>query len=252
MEPSHRTTPFTPSAKQLTFALVAGALLVTSALHDGRPPQPSAGQRFAASTVPTKGSSTVPTTGPSTIPTTGPSARPKPSRGAPAPGPSVRPLPRAEPVRLRIAAIGVNAPMTELGLDAKGALRPPPADVPDLVGWYGKGPVPGSTGTAVAVGHVDLRTGSRGVFYDLGSVTKGDAVEITRSDERTAVFTVDAVEVYAKKSFPNEKVYGSSGRPELRLITCGGGYARNTGYQGNVVVYATLTAAREPTGRSPV
>ncbi|MEU6814342.1 hypothetical protein ABZ898_05710, partial [Streptomyces sp. NPDC046860] len=32
-------------------------------------------------------------------------------------------LPRAEPVRLRIGAIGVDAPMARVGLDAAGALR---------------------------------------------------------------------------------------------------------------------------------
>ena len=50
------------------------------------------------------------------------------------------------------------------------------------------------------------------------------------------------MEVYAKDSFPSEKVYGDSERAELRVITCGGGYAEHTGYRGNVVVYATLTA----------
>ena len=91
---------------------------------------------------------------------------------------------------------------------------------------------------------MDLRTGIPGVFYDLGAVTKGNTVEIDRADRRTAVFTVDAVEVYDKERFPSEKVYGGSGRAELRVITCGGGYTKRTGYQGNVVVYATLTAVR--------
>lgn len=65
-----------------------------------------------------------------------------------------------------------------------------------------------------------------------------------REDATTAVFTVDAVEVYSAKDFPDEKVYGASSRPELRVITCGGGYSRTTGYQGNVVVFAHLTGAR--------
>ncbi|NUS88393.1 MAG: class F sortase, partial [Streptomyces sp.] len=32
-------------------------------------------------------------------------------------------------------------------------------------------------------------------------------------------------------------------RPELRVITCGGGYSKSTGYQGNVVAFAHLTAS---------
>jgi hypothetical protein len=38
-------------------------------------------------------------------------------------------------------------------------------------------------------------------------------------------------------------VYGAARRPELRVITCGGGYSRTTGYQGNVVVFAHLTGS---------
>jgi hypothetical protein len=37
---------------------------------------------------------------------------------------------------------------------------------------------------------------------------------------------------------------GARGRPELRLITCGGSYDRRKGYSGNVVVLAHLTGIR--------
>ncbi|MGW7042149.1 class F sortase [Streptomyces avermitilis] len=208
---------FVPSVRHLVWALVAGTVLVTGAMHDRQPPQPSADQAF--------------------------SAGPTPGRTASATLPAVRPLPPANPVRLRIPAIDVNAPMTKLDLDKAGALRPPPADNPNLAGWYGEGTAPGSAGTALTAGHVDMRSGSPGVFYELGALTKGDTIEISRADRRTAIFTVDAVEVYDKARFPNEKVYGSSDLPELRVITCGG-YVKNSGYQGNVVVYATLTAVK--------
>ncbi|MFJ9971131.1 class F sortase [Streptomyces sp. NPDC090621] len=157
---------------------------------------------------------------------------------------AVSALPPAEPVRLRIGAIGVNAPMARVGLDAAGALRAPAASSPGVAGWYGDGTAPGSAGTAIATGHVDTPTGDPGVFYDLGDLTEGATIEISRADRRTAVFTVHAVELHDRKNFPSEKVYGSTGRPELRLITCGGRYVKGTGYQSNVVVYATLTAAR--------
>ncbi|MFH9982693.1 class F sortase [Streptomyces sp. NPDC088337] len=190
--------------------MTAGAVLLSSGAHDEKPPQPSAAQAFSASADPTR--------------------------------PTVRPLPPADPVRLRIAAIGVNAPMTRVGLDAAGALRTPPSGKPGLVGWYGDGTAPGSAGTAIATGHLDTPTGDPGVFYHLGALTKGATIEISRADRRTTVFAVRAVELYDRKKFPSQKVYGSSGRPELRLITCGGGYTKRTGYLSNVVVYATLTA----------
>jgi sortase (surface protein transpeptidase) len=143
----------------------------------------------------------------------------------------------------------VHAPVAELDLDERGALQPPPVN-PNLAGWYSGGTAPGSAGTAVIAGHVDLPTGSRGVFYDLGALTRGNRIEVRRSDGRTAVFTVDAVEVHDKDRFPSEKVYGSSDVPELRVITCGGDYVRNDGYQGNVVVYATLAGVKQPTDAS--
>jgi hypothetical protein len=77
-----------------------------------------------------------------------------------------------------------------------------------------------------------------------GALRKGSTIEIGRRDGSTAVFTVDAVEVYAARNFPDDKVYGAAPRPELRVITCGGGYSKSTGYQGNVVVFAHLTASR--------
>ncbi|WP_330461671.1 class F sortase [Streptomyces sp. NBC_00820] len=193
--------------------MTAGTVLLISGVHDEEPRQPSAVQAFSTSAAPTR-----------------PTVHP------------VHPLPPADPVRLRIAAIGVDAPMTRVGLDAAGALRTPPRGKPGFAGWYGDGTAPGSAGTAIATGHVDTPTGSPGVFYNLDALTEGATIEISRADRRTAVFAVRAVELYDRKKFPSNKVYGSSGRPELRLITCGGNYTKRTGYLSNVVVYATLTA----------
>lgn len=170
------------------------------------------------------------------------SGRPLPGLTAPAP-PAVPPLPPSPPVRLRIPVLKVDSPMMRLGLDASGALKPPPDDNPALSGWYADGTVPGSVGTAITTGHVDTRLGP-GVFFLLGSLRKGATVEIVRADQTTAVFTVYAVEAYSKKDFPDKKVYGPSSRSELRVITCGGEYDKGSGYQENVVVFAALTGSR--------
>ncbi|MET9591765.1 class F sortase [Streptomyces sp. NPDC006516] len=179
--------------------------------------------------------------------TTGPraasTAAATPRGAATAQRPAVQPLPPATPLRLRIPSITVNAPLMELGLDAAGALQPPPDNNTVLAGWYAGGTVPGAVGTAVATGHVDTRVGP-GVFHKLGALRKGSTIEVERADQRTAVFTVYAIEVYSKKNFPDQKVYGPSTRPELRVITCGGDYTKKSGYQDNVVVFATLTSAR--------
>lgn len=38
------------------------------------------------------------------------------------------------------------------------------------------------------------------------------------------MFTIDAVEAYDTRTFPDDEVYGTSARAELRLITCGAGF----------------------------
>jgi sortase (surface protein transpeptidase) len=241
---------FIPSATHLAWLMLIGTVLVISGMHGEEPPQPSAAQAFTAPGYPAPGR-TGPHAPPTVWPQRSPSAQgsasptgPTPARRGFAAPPAVRPLSPSKPVRLRIPAIRVDAPLVELDLDAAGTLQPPPPGNPALAGWYADGTAPGSVGTAITAGHVDTSAGPA-VFHALGALTKGATVEILRADRLTAVFTVDAVEVHDKKAFPDSKVYGSSDRPELRVITCGGGYTKETGYLGNVVVYATLTAVKQ-------
>jgi hypothetical protein len=152
-------------------------------------------------------------------------------------------LPPSPPTRIRIPSIRVNAPMIGLGLTPSGSLDVPPAQNKNLAGWYEAGTAPGEPGTAIVAGHVDNSEGPA-VFYDLGALKRGATVELDRRDGSVAVFSVDAVEVYRAQDFPDDKVYGAAERPELRIITCGGGYSKATGYQGNVVVFAHLTGSR--------
>ncbi|MEU5088048.1 class F sortase [Streptomyces sp. NPDC021356] len=172
--------------------------------------------------------------------------QPAPAEGTPDPGVQrlgASALPPSPPTRIRIPSIRVNAPLMGLGLTPAGSLDVPPASDKNLAGWYEAGTTPGERGTAIVAGHVDNTQGPA-VFYDLGALKKDSVVEVDRRDGGVAVFTVDAVEVYAAKDFPDKKVYGPAKRPELRVITCGGGYSRATGYQGNVVVFAHLTGSR--------
>ncbi|MER5193152.1 class F sortase [Streptomyces sp. NPDC002755] len=192
-------------------ALGSGAWLLHSGTETHAPPQPSAAEAHS----------------------NGPDVR---ARSAPA-------LPPSPPDRVRIPSIHVDAPLTGLALTPAGSLDVPPAGKKNLAGWYEAGTTPGETGTAIVAGHVDNADGPA-VFYDLGALRKGSAVEVDRRDGSVAVFTVDAVEVYRAHDFPDEKVYGAASRPELRVITCGGGYTKSTGYQGNVVVFAHLTSSR--------
>ncbi|MET8450673.1 class F sortase [Streptomyces sp. NPDC005209] len=152
-------------------------------------------------------------------------------------------LPFAAADRVRITAIQVDAPVQPVGLDANGWVDAPPPENPNLAGWFTGAVSPGEKGTAVIVGHVDNQQGPA-VFYGLGSLKKGNQIEVGRKDGRTAVFEVYGVEVFAKSNFPGDRVYGSKGTPELRVITCGGGFSKQHGYDGNVVVFARLVGVR--------
>ncbi|WP_137991954.1 class F sortase [Streptomyces vilmorinianum] len=155
----------------------------------------------------------------------------------------LEPLPYAPASRVKIPAIRVAAPIMDVGLDQDGWIAAPPPQDSNLAGWYQNGIAPGQRGTSVIVGHVDNATGPA-VFYGLGSLEKGQHIEVERYDGRVAVFEIYGVEVYSKNDFPGVQVYSDTGMPELRVITCGGGYSRGTGYDGNVVVYARLVGSR--------
>ncbi|WP_328907276.1 class F sortase [Streptomyces sp. NBC_00234] len=162
---------------------------------------------------------------------------------APLAGDPVQPLPYAPAARVKINSIRVDAPMIDVNLDPNGWIEAPPPEDPNLAGWYQNGISPGQRGTAVVVGHVDNMSGPA-VFYGLGAIKKGQRVEVARYDGRIAVFEVYGVDVFAKNDFPGARVYGDTGHAELRVITCGGGYSKAGGYDGNVVVFARMVATR--------
>jgi sortase (surface protein transpeptidase) len=146
-------------------------------------------------------------------------------------------------VRVRIPAIGVDAPIERLGLDPDGAVAAPAQW--DDAGWYADGPRPGQPGPAVLLGHVDSRTGPA-VFARLARVPAGAAVLVDRADGTTVRFRVRGRLQVAKSRFPSDLVYAPTLAPSLRLVTCGGAFDRRTGhYRDNIVVTAL------PEGVSP-
>lgn len=176
---------------------------------------------------------------PTVKPRAAPRARAK-AVPSPRPAPPPAPLARSRPTVVAVPAITIEAPVIGLGLDGEGRLAAPPVDNPRVVGWYEKGVTPGERGTAVVVGHRDTRTGPA-VFLGLDSLSPGNTIRVARADGKVAVFTVDRVRTYAKADFPDKEVYGSTGRPELRLLTCGGAFDRSKGYEANIVVFAHLS-----------
>ncbi|QNP72502.1 class F sortase [Streptomyces roseirectus] len=157
--------------------------------------------------------------------------------------PAATPLGAAPPQRIDIPELGVQAPVVARGLDARGAIDPPPYDQAGVVGWYAAGATPGARGTALLVGHVDTET-RPAVFYKLSTVRAGETVRVMRGDGKVAEFTVDDVQVVRRDRFDARQAYGprEPGRAELRLITCGGTFDRaSRSYTANVIVSAYLT-----------
>ena len=150
----------------------------------------------------------------------------------------------AEPVRVAVPSVGIDAGLIPLGLEPDGSLEVP-SDY-GTAGWYVDGPEPGEPGPAVIAGHVDSHTGPA-VFFRLRDVQPGAAIDVTLADGSTQRFAVEAVERHPKGAFPTERVYGPTDGPALRLVTCGGPFDREArSYLDNVVVFATPVAAGPP------
>ena len=147
----------------------------------------------------------------------------------PAPAPGV-------PTRISIPALGVDAPVTPVGLERDGSMEIPKASE---AGWYRFGVRPGTdTGSAVIAAHVD-HDGQRGVFFDLRLLEVGAEVSVT--DEAGAAHRYVVAERFqvGKSQLPVDELFRSGGSPVLTLITCGGGFnQRARRYADNIVVRA--------------
>jgi hypothetical protein len=151
----------------------------------------------------------------------------------------VSPVKVGTPITLRISAIGVDAPIERVGQDKKGAM-----DVPknvDGVGWYELGTKPGELGSAVMDGHLDKVTGERAVFYKLASLKVGEEIIVEDEFDKEYRFKVVENRTYPYDKLPLVKIFTTSDRPRLNLITCGGEWdVANKNYSNRQVVYAVM------------
>jgi len=163
--------------------------------------------------------------------------------------PSPAPHPRPRPLWLEIASIGVRTPLLELGLAADGSLAMPSPTAHAPAGWYRYLASPGETGPAVIAGHVDSAHDGPAVFFRLGALRPGNAIDVGRVDGLVAHFAVTEVFSVPKSRFPSATVYGPTDRPALRLVTCGGTFDRATGHWlDSVVVLARFTGSTTADG----
>ncbi len=145
--------------------------------------------------------------------------------------------------RLIIPAIGINAPVENVGVLSDGTLEVPKYNPWDGAGWYKNGPLPGEVGSAVIDGHLDRPGGSPAVFWNLRYLHAGDLVTVVDAQGRTKKFQVDRVQTYTPSAAPLEEIFGNNSGRHLNLITCAGQWVpaqHQTTHR--LVVYTTLVS----------
>lgn len=139
----------------------------------------------------------------------------------------------ADPDRLRIPELGVDAPVR--GIEAPGRVLVPPRD-PQQLGWWSDGARPGAeTGSALVVGHT-VHTGG-GALDDLETLRTGDRMTV-RSDGADLVYAVSTVRVYDKGRIARDagRLFSQEVPGRLVVLTCEDW--DGAGYRSNVVVVA--------------
>ena len=218
--------------------LVTGLVVtLTSGSHSAVPPTPPSPTGFATSAPPLHLSFGA------QPPVHGGAALPKQTCPPPT---ATHPTPTAVgslPTRICIPAIGVNADIIQLGLNADRTVQVPMLSQVADAGWYKYSPEPGLDGPTIILGHIDSAQYGKGVFFDLGRLKSDDLINVARADGSVATFRIQRVAEYPKTAFPTQTVYGDTPGATIRLITCGGRFDASTGsYLDNIVAYGDLVS----------
>jgi LPXTG-site transpeptidase (sortase) family protein len=162
--------------------------------------------------------------------------------GAPPPAPTPERF-LAPVIRIRIAAIEVDAEVEEKGIDADGVMESP--DGPEVVALYPFTSKPGLGSNSVFSGHFDYRGYGPAVFHDLEKLQAGDVVEVMLEDGVTLLYAVSAIESYPVDDTPMDLVVADTSTEIVTLITCDGRFASGA-YTHRLVVRATQAGIVRP------
>jgi LPXTG-site transpeptidase (sortase) family protein len=140
------------------------------------------------------------------------------------------------PVRLRIASIGVDAPIAPVGLEPDGVMAV--TDEAHVVGWYELGARPGEVANSVLTGHVDWKQ-EPAVFFRLRETKPGDIVEVVSGFGGLYRYRIESLQTYRADDAPIADIFGPSSAPILTLITCDGWFDHTRReYQDRLVIRA--------------
>ena len=242
---THRKPPnrLTPLYTAIVVAVVAFAVILGFG-GSSKKNSPTAD----ASTSASPSATASPTHSPTPSPTPSPKPSPKPSATSTGLGTSDATLHglaqrvMQQPVRIRIPALKVDAPIIPAAVDASGALQVP-ANVLQAA-WFQAGDAPGQPGTAIIAAHVDFK-GSLGLFNGLHTLPRGAAIYVTDASGHVRVFHATTGTLSPKSDPSTVEALAAAaakpGQPRLALITCGGdlNYAKHS-YYDNFVLLADL------------
>lgn len=141
----------------------------------------------------------------------------------------------AVPTRVRIASLGVDAPVVPIE-QSEGVLTPP-SDA-NRVGWWRKGAlVRSARGAVVVFGHtVDSLSGA---FGALGELTRGARIKVYAGGRATGYRVSTVTELSkAELDLKSERLFAKSGAPRLVLVTCTDWDDASQTYLSNTVVVA--------------
>lgn len=144
------------------------------------------------------------------------------------------------PRYIDIPALGVHARVLSEGVSSKNQLQVP-WNIYDT-GWYNASAQPGQQGAMLIDGHSGI-DGLKGVFYKLGSLSRGDQITITRGDGQKFTYTVLKVQVVGVDDVNMQSMVVSADAtaPGLNLITCTGDQIPGTDQLNErVQVYAAM------------
>ena len=139
--------------------------------------------------------------------------------------------------RLRIPALGIDAPIVALGFDGGGQLDVPSDGV--TAGWYEISSPLGADGNALLGAHVDW-AGELALFWRLNELVAGDRVYLTPDQGEELVYEVEESTSVNWDSPVSEVLATANAGSSLTLFTCGGDFdTARGGYDRRLIVRAT-------------
>jgi LPXTG-site transpeptidase (sortase) family protein len=142
------------------------------------------------------------------------------------------------PRYITIPKLGVRARVQTVGLTKNNQIGSP-ANVYDAA-WYTGTSKPGQPGVSLIDGHVSSWT-TKGIFYRLGTLQAGDAIQITLGNNTLLNYSVVKTRTYDSANVDMTAVLSPAdpAKSGLNLITCTGDVIKGTNeFNKRVVVFA--------------